>query len=221
MSTYLFMRILESAPHRYDLGIRMLTLGRLDKIYDRLVSHVIEGQRILDLGCGTGALTVRAARRGAKIKGIDINVQMLEIAKRRVLEANLSESVDLVEAGVSELDREKTGYDVVMSGLCFSELDGNELAYTLKHVRRILRPGGLLLVADEVRPRNFAKRMLYSLWRAPLALLTYLITQQTTRPIAHLPEKVAEAGLSILSVKENTLGSFIDLVARKPMGAPS
>ena len=64
MSTYVLMRILESSPRRYDLGIRLLTLGHLDRAYDRLVGRIERGQRVLDLGCGTGALTLRAARRG-------------------------------------------------------------------------------------------------------------------------------------------------------------
>ena len=75
MSTYVLMRILESAPRRYDLGIRLLTLTRLDKAYDRLAGYIERGQRVLDLGCGTGALTLRAAQRGAKVKGIDINAR--------------------------------------------------------------------------------------------------------------------------------------------------
>jgi ubiquinone/menaquinone biosynthesis C-methylase UbiE len=220
MSTYVLMRILESAPRRYELGIRVITLGRLGRVYDRLASHVVQGQKVLDLGCGTGTLTLRAARRGAKVKGIDVNARLLEIARRRMGEAGLSNKVDLVEMGVSELDREETdSYDAVMSGLCFSEFSEDELAYALKHARRILRPGGLLLVADEVWPRNLGRRLLASLVRAPLAAITYLITQKTTHPIAHLPEKVASAGLTIVSVRISVLGSFMDLVAQKPMEA--
>jgi len=48
MSTYILMKILETAPGRYDKGIRILTLGRLGKAYDRLTSHIRKGQRALD-----------------------------------------------------------------------------------------------------------------------------------------------------------------------------
>ena len=139
MSTYVLMRILESAPSRYDLGIGLLTLGRLGAAYDRLASHVGPGQRVLDLGCGTGALALRAARGGAAVKGIDVNPQMLEIAERRAREASLADRVELREMGVAELEAEPAdSYDAVMSGLCFSELSQDELRYTLQHVRRIL-----------------------------------------------------------------------------------
>ena len=120
--------------------------------------------------------------------------------------------------GVALLDGEETGrYDAVMSGLCFSELSDDEIAYTLAQIRRVLRPGGLLLLADEVKPRSLPTRVLHGLVRAPLAVLTYLITQQTTHPVAHLSERLTEAGLSIVSVRSSPLAGFSELVARKPV----
>jgi ubiquinone/menaquinone biosynthesis C-methylase UbiE len=222
MSTSVLMRILESAPRRYELGIRLLTLGRLDQAYDRLASHIERDQQVLDLGCGTGALTLRAAHRGARVKGIDINAQMLGIAGQRVREAGLTETVELVEMGVAELDGEEAHhYDAVMSGLCFSELSEDEVTYTLQEVVRILRPGGLLLIADEIKPRGLLKRLIHSLIRVPLAGLTYFITQQTTHPTSNLSERLTDAGLLIVSARSSPLGSFGEFVARKPDGASS
>ncbi len=219
MSTYVLMRILESAPRRYDLGIRLLTLGHVDRAYDRLVNHIGDGQQVLDIGCGTGALTVRAGRQGATVKGIDISAQMLEIARRRVFEAGLEETVELVETGVAELDDEAAEhYDVVTSGLCFSELSDEELAYTLSQVTRVLRPGGLLLVADEIRPSGPLRRAVLWLIRAPLVALTYILTQQTTHPASNLAGNISAAGLSIVSKRHSALGSFGEFVAQKPGG---
>jgi ubiquinone/menaquinone biosynthesis C-methylase UbiE len=217
MSTYVLMRLLESAPRRYDLGIRLLTLGRLDQVYDRLASRIAPGQQVLDIGCGTGALTMRAAQRGAKVKGIDINAQMLEIAGERVKRAGLAGSVELAEMGVAELDSEETQrYDAMMSGLCLSELSGDELRYTLKQAARILRPGGLLLIADEIKPRGAGKRLVHSLVRAPLVVLTYIVMQRTTRPASNLLEKLKAAGFTIVSTRLSQLDSFGEFVAQRP-----
>lgn len=214
MSTYVLMRILESVPSRYDVGIRLLTLGKLDKAYEDLISRIHPGDRVLDIGCGTGALTLLAARRGARVKGIDTNSGMLEIARNRVTGMDLGDRVDLVEMGVAELSEEPPRhYDGVISGLCFSELSGDERRYALKEIKRILKPGGLLMIADEVTPPTVGKRLLTALVRTPLVVLTYLVSQSVTHPVKNLPETVEDAGFRVTSLEVSGTGSFLKLVA--------
>jgi demethylmenaquinone methyltransferase/2-methoxy-6-polyprenyl-1,4-benzoquinol methylase len=222
MSTYVLMRILESAPHRYELGIKLLTLGRLEGAYDRIADRVEEGERVLDIGCGTGALSLRAAERGARVLGIDINPEMLAMARKRIREAGLTERIELREMGLAEIDSlEEGSFDVVMSGLCFSELGEDEIAFALQEIRRILSPGGSLMIADEIRPSNPLPRIAHRLVRAPLVALTYLLTGQTTHALENFPERVTGAGFSIESLRTSVRGSFLELVARNPGVADS
>jgi demethylmenaquinone methyltransferase/2-methoxy-6-polyprenyl-1,4-benzoquinol methylase len=216
MSTYVLMRLLESAPHRYDRGIQILTFGHVGRAYDRLVRQISPGQRVLDIGCGTGALTLRAAARGASVRGIDRDAEMLAIARERMAQEHLEDRVELADEGVAELDAEPAaGYDVVMSGLCFSELSPDELRYTLTQVRRMLQPGGLLLVADEVLPSGFVARLFYRVVRAPMVVLTYLLTQQTTHAARRLADRLNDVGLAVIDEQRSLLGSFTCLVARR------
>lgn len=217
MSTYVFMKILESAPSRYDVGIRLLTFGRLEQAYDRLAAHIKPGQQVLDLGCGTGALTLRAARKGAFVTAIDVNPGMLDVARKRVAETSLGERVQFAEKGVAELETEPSEYyDVVTAGLLFSELSGDEINFTLQQITRLLKPGGILLIADEVRPSGLWKRLLHQLVRIPLMVTTYLLTQTTTHPIKNLAHRIEESGLKIKEIRSNWLGTFMQIVARKP-----
>lgn len=223
MSTYVLMRILESAPRRYDVGMRLLTFGIVERSYDRLAAHVGASQRALDLGCGTGALALRMAGRGARVKAIDKSPEMLELAGLRARDSSVGERITWAEQGVAELDREAdASYDVVASGLCFSELGDDELAYTLRHARRILVPGGLLLVADEVRPEGALARILGRLVRLPLAALAWLFTQQTTRAVPALAERIAAAGFELVETRRRgPLRDFAEIVARRPAGDTS
>ncbi len=216
--TYVLMKVLESAPGRYDKGIRLLTHG-LDAAYDFLAAEVQPGQRVLDIGCGTGALSLRAASRGAQVVGVDINPEMLAIAQARVDSLGLADQVELRELGVAELDSlGDAGFDALMSGLCFSELSPDERRYTLHLAHRLLRPGGKLLLADETRPDSLARQVIHWLIRIPLAIVTYLLTQTTTRAVPNLAAQVQEAGFTVGKVQRNRLHDFVAVVAQRNPG---
>jgi len=216
MSTLLLMKLFEATPERYDKGIRLLTGGQLDKLYDRLTAHIKEEDRVLDVGCGTGALALRAAKRGAKIKAIDINPGMLDVAEAKAKDAHLSQNIEFVEMGVVELGNEADRtYDVVMSGLCLSELTKQELDYTVNEVSRILKPEGLFLVIDETRPQSFIKRLLQGFFRSIFKLYVFLISGTTTRALKSFPDKMERTGFKIVTCELNKSQNLLILAARK------
>ncbi len=210
------MRVLESAPSRYDWGISLLTLGQQERAYDRLAAHVEPGWRVLDLGTGTGALALRAAARGADVTAIDVNPAMLAIARQKAETAGLADRTTWREMGAAELDTlPDDAFDAVCSGMCFSELTPDERRYTLRHTRRLLRPGGLLLLADEIRPPGLWQRLLHAALRAPLAAITWLLTQTTTHAVPDLPGLVEAAGFEIIELRTALLGSWAEVTARQ------
>lgn len=210
------MKVLESSPHRYDKGIRILTLGKIDEIYDRLVENIDKGDRVLDIGCGTGLLSIRAINKGASVVGIDINPQMLEIAEKRAEQFDCQAELELLEMGVAEMDIfEDSSFDKVISSLCFSELPEYELEYTLKQTRRILKEDGLLVLGDENKPKNFIKKILNFIIRFPLVLITYILTQTTTSALSNIDLKLQSSGFEPIFVKKNKLENFVEIIARK------
>jgi ubiquinone/menaquinone biosynthesis C-methylase UbiE len=216
MSTLLLMKLFEAAPGRYDKGIRLLTGRELGDLYERLTAHIEEGDKVLDIGCGTGALTMSAAKRGAIIKAIDINPGMLDIARLKAEAAHLSQNINFEEMGVAELGSEVDNtYDAVMSGLCLSELTEEELNFTVKEVVRILKPGGLFLVADEVRPSSFFRRLFQGFFRSLFKLFVFLVSGTTTRALKNLPKKIEGAGFEIVSYGLNKSQNLLSLAARK------
>ncbi len=211
------MRVLESAPGRYDRGISLLTLGHQAHTYERLAAHIQPGWRVLDLGTGTGALALRAAARGAEVVAIDVNPAMLAIARHKAQAAGMADQIVWREMGVAELDTlPGRAFDAVCAGMCFSELTPHERHYALRQALRLLRPGGLLLLADEVRPRGLVLRLLHAALRAPLVVITWLLTQTTAHAVPDLCELVASAGFEVTAVRTAMLGSWAEVAARRP-----
>ena len=217
MSTFVLMRLLESAPRRYDLGIRLLSLGRIGRVHARMAEQAEAGERILDIGCGTGSLALRCAERGAQVTAIDISPQMLDVAREKVNAAGLEDQIELREMSAVDLDEAfpEGSFDVVVSSLVFSELSEDEQGFVLRQCRRLLRDGGRLVLADEVVPRRWSLRLLNRALRLPLVLLTYILTQTTTRAVENLEEKVTGAGFAVRSAERSLLGGLQLVVAAK------
>jgi ubiquinone/menaquinone biosynthesis C-methylase UbiE len=208
--SYVYMKVLESAPERYDRGMRLLTMRRLERVHQDIVAKVNPGDRVLDVGCGTGTLAAMLARKGAQVTGIDISLPMLSQAAQRVDEEGLADRVELKEMGAVDLDRAflDGSFDTVVSTLVFSELSDDEIDYTLAECRRILRPAGQLLVADEVLPDSTLGRLGTFLFRLPFAVLAFALTQNTTHRVAGLGERIAQAGFQLVDTCRYLAGTL-------------
>jgi ubiquinone/menaquinone biosynthesis C-methylase UbiE len=223
MSSFVYMKVLESAPHRYDLGMRLLSWGRIAGLYRTLAERVAApGRRILDLGCGTGGVALACAARGADVTGIDGNAGMLEVARARAAAAGLQARVRWLQIDAAEVEDHipPASLDAVTACLVLSELTPREQAYALAALRSRLRPGGVLLIADEVAPEGRLARLAWRLRRLPLLAVTFLLTQTATRPLHDAAARVREAGFAPCREQRLWGGSLLVLETIRPRESP-
>ena len=118
------------------------TLARRDvRFWQRLA--IAQNGPILELGCGTGRLTVPVARTGAHIVGIDRSLPMLARARRRLRRARLRAA--LIRGDIRQLPfRRRTRFDLVMApyGMLQSLTSDRDLCQTLDAVASVLSRGG-------------------------------------------------------------------------------
>ena len=101
------------------------------------------GHQVLDVACGTGVVAITAARRGARVRGVDLSPVLLEEARHN---ARLAEvSVDFSEADVEQLPFADDSFDVVLSQ--FGHMFAPRPDIAIQEMLRVLRPGGRIAFA--------------------------------------------------------------------------
>jgi SAM-dependent methyltransferase len=108
----------------------------------RLVGHagVGQGVRVLDVGCGTGVVAITAARRGARVTGVDLTPQLLNRARENGVLAQVD--VEWREADVEELPFGDEQFDIVLSQFAHMFAPRPEVA--LSEMLRTLKRGGTI-----------------------------------------------------------------------------
>ncbi len=121
-----------------------------DKLRRELVEHtgVKPGQRVLDIGCGTGSLVVLAAQELAAVSfaGLDPDPKALARARTKAWKAGVQ--VEFKQGYAEELPFANASFDQVWSSMMFHHLDAEVKRKTLAEVRRVLAPGGFLHLLD-------------------------------------------------------------------------
>jgi ubiquinone/menaquinone biosynthesis C-methylase UbiE len=218
MASYVFMKILESSPRRYDAGINLLSLGQSSRIQRDIVEkYITASDKVLEIGCGTGTMAILCAGKGASVVGFDTSHQMLNIARRKVAERNLSDRIQLREMAAIEMDKnfDDETFDRIVATLVFSEFYLEEQKYVLREAYRILSPGGLIIIADEVRSNSPWKRVLHLLIRVPLMVITYVLTQASTKALKGIEVALTDTGFEIIHEEGSLLDSFGLYISRK------
>jgi ubiquinone/menaquinone biosynthesis C-methylase UbiE len=149
--------VLHSMASYYDLLAAVMTLGREREFRDRLATLVdlAPGERVLDVGCGTGSLALACKRRVGRsgtVTGIDASPEMIERARRKA--SNKGDGIHFEVARVESLPFPNESFDVVLSTLMMHHLPRVIRERCVSEMRRVLRPGGRLLVVDFEKPAH-------------------------------------------------------------------
>ncbi len=154
--TRLVRGVFDSVAERYDLMNDLMSGGahRLWKRFALAVANLRPGQRALDVAGGSGDLAAGLARQVGP-QGLvvlsDINAAMLARGRDRLLDAGLVRQVQCVQADAQALPFPDASFDCVTIGFGLRNVTDKPAA--LAAMRRVLRPGGQLLVLEFSHPR--------------------------------------------------------------------
>ena len=170
----------------YDPLIRWIM--REERFKNRLIdlADVCPGMRVLDLGCGTGTLTIMVKQRqpGADIVGLDPDPAMLDRARSKAARSRVEVQFD--QGFASDLPYLDRSFDRVLASMMTHHLAPGAKRRAFTEVLRVLRPGGQFDIVDFGPARNSTMRVMATIMRR--------LEQTEDNFAGRLPRILVEAG---------------------------
>lgn len=197
----------------YDPLVEKMSFGRERRF--RQITLKIMGvrtnDRVLDIGCGTGSLTMLIAENlssAGEVIGIDAAPNMIIIAREK---ASRKRSCAQFAVGIAEkLDFPDSSFDVVVNSMFTHHIDRELKKMAFAEMYRVLKPGGRLCTADIDKPTTFFARLLG--WASRYILLQPELEDNL---LGKLPELMAEANFKDIRKRQHIYGMVSFFVATK------
>ena len=193
----------------YDLQANVITLGRVRRLRALTVHNAMlqPGENVLDVGCGTGGVAIPAKLRVGKnggVSGIDPSPEMIGVARRKAERAGLE--IDFRVGVIESLPFPDETFDAVTSSLMMHHLPKDVQLKGLAEIKRVLKPGGRLLIADMMRTYTSFRKRFFTLPTFHIILHKYL--RHLESGIEDMPKVLQETGFVEIKQLE---GNFLDI----------
>jgi ubiquinone/menaquinone biosynthesis C-methylase UbiE len=205
----------EGSIRHYDRWIELSTLGQAGRARRAILERLAPGERLLDIGCGTGTLAIAASRLGAGVIAVDRSPAMLGVARDRARAAGVTVDWRHGDAAFPPVDGET--FDVACATFVLGEMSLDLASLALRRMAAAVRPGGLVVVADEQAPDRASVRAAVAIPRALLAVLSFTVLERLA-PTRHHPWRalLEDAGLDVIAERRYGPFGLVVLVARRP-----
>jgi len=167
-------QVFRSVASRYDLMNDVMSLGshRLIKRFTMELTALRPGHKVLDLAGGTGDFSQKFAPvvgRSGQVVLADINDAMLKVGRDRLIDSGLGDAVQVAQADAEALPFADDTFDCVC--IAYGLRNVTDKAAALVSMRRVLKPGGRVVILEFSRPRNPLIGRAYDAWSGlwPLA----------------------------------------------------
>jgi demethylmenaquinone methyltransferase/2-methoxy-6-polyprenyl-1,4-benzoquinol methylase len=222
-------RMFSAIAGSYDLNNRLHSFWQ-DQAWRRAAVRIARPSpkdRVLDVACGTGDLTLAFARTSptpSTVTGLDFTPQMLDVARSKSTPAEAS----FVEGDAMNLPFADASFDVL--SIAFGIRNVSDPARALREFRRVLAPGGRMVILEFGQPRNAVLRWLNSVYTQRVMPLTAsVIARDRSGAYRYLPKSVesflepaalaksvSEAGFSGVRQHPFTFGVCVATFAEVP-----
>jgi ubiquinone/menaquinone biosynthesis methyltransferase len=180
-------RLFATIADRYDLITRLLSYGQDRRWKRRLVDMAAAspGMHALDVACGTGDIAFGVASGGADVVALDLTPRMLQLAR---LKRRPGDRVAFVAGDMALLPFPDRAFDIVTTGYGLRNVP--LLAGALSEIKRVLKPGGVMLSLDFNRPDGVLLRTIYLAYLTVVGSALGLALHGNADTYRYIPESI-------------------------------
>ena len=192
---------------RYDFLNRFLSAGIDIKWRKKAIDQLstTRPKKILDVATGTADMAILASGRlhPTKITGIDISNGMLEIGRKKVEKAGLSKDIELLNGDSETIFFEDNSFDAVT--VAFGVRNFQNLEKGLMEIRRVLKPGGKLVILEFSKPQNAGIFQLYHMYMKLVASNLGRLFSKNREAYQYLDESINKfpEGKNFINILDN------------------
>ena len=183
-------KMFDSISHRYDFLNHFLSLG-IDHIWRRRTVNKLKElapKQILDVATGTGDLAVALLRLNPdKVIGLDLSEGMLSVGRKKMARKGIH-NVEMVQGDSENLPFEDNQFDAIT--VAFGVRNYENLEKGLVEMKRVLRPGGKLVVLEFSKPSIFPVKQLFGFYSKVILPFFGRIFSGSSEAYTYLPESV-------------------------------
>lgn len=184
-------KIFDTITPQYDLMNRVLS-GRRDVAWRRFTAKQIppDSTRFLDVATGTSDLGIDVCKRHRKIKvtGLDFSLKMMEAGREKVSRMKLSERIGFIAADATNLPFGDDYFDA--AGAAFGIRNMPDKCRVLEEMKRVVKPGGKILILEMTFPRNSKLRWFFRWYFKNIIPLIGSLIAGNRRAYQYLPDSI-------------------------------
>lgn len=187
-------RMFNRIAPKYDQLNRIISLG-LDRSWRKRALHLLAPyapQRVLDVATGTGDLAIEIIQTISSAKevvGVDISEEMMRVGQEKVHQAGLDKKISFERQDCTAMTFETDSFDAAT--IAFGIRNFSDIPAAAAELHRVLRPGGVLIIAELSVPTNPLLRLGYKLYAGQIIPLIGRLISKDRDAYTYLPKSIA------------------------------